>query len=242
MKLTNYYLFLVVLFAVACNSETLEEKIQNAQAAFTASPNPETGQPLMDLLLANIPTDTATAMAYLSQASNTYQKVADQLTTGAKKENLLRMKPHAPLMEAGMKVLSQEMYNEEQHQLDGEKAEAYISTCEVFAKIQPDNPESPALLFKAAETARAMRNFGKAIELYDNIYDNYTDYEKHAQTLFLKAFTLDNDLKRHDEAKGLYELFLKKFPDNDFADDTQFLLANLGKSDEEIIQKFEDAK
>ena len=240
MKLTNFYFFLVVLFLISCSSETVEEQIQNAEAAFVTSPNPETGQPLMDLLLANVPTDTATAMAYLSQASDIYQKIADQMTTGAKKEYLLKMKPHATMMEAGMTPLSKTMYNEEQHQLDGEKAGAYISTCEVFAKIQPDNPQSPALLFKAAETARAMRNFGKAIELYDNIYDNYQDYEKHAQTLFLKAFTLDNDLKRHDEAKGLYELFLKKYPENDFADDTEFLLANLGKSDEEIIQKFEE--
>ena len=53
------------------------------------------------------------------------------------------------------------------------------------------------------------------------------------------AFTLDNDLQRHEEAKELYESFLEKYPDDDFADDTQFLLQNLGKTDEEIIQSFE---
>jgi TolA-binding protein len=36
-----------------------------------------------------------------------------------------------------------------------------------------------------------------------------------------------------------YEAFLKKYPNDDFADDAQFLLKNLGKSPEEIIKGFE---
>ena len=95
------------------------------------------------------------------------------------------------------------------------------------------------LLHQAGETARSIRNYGKAIEIYDLIYNVFPDYEKAPQALFLKAFTLDNDLKQTEEAKALYEAFLEKHPDNEFADDTQFLLDNLGKDDEEIIQSFQ---
>ena len=242
MKLTNYCLCFFILLVVGCASETVEEKIDKAEQAYAANPGVETGQPLMELLVANVSTGSDTAIYRLSQAATIYQQVSDQLTSGANKAFLLKMKAHTEAIRSGMETLSKQMYNEAEHQLDADKANDYINTCQVYALIQPDDTKSPVYLFKAAETARAMRNFDKAIELYDNIYDNYPDYEKHAQTLFLKAFTLDNDLKRHDEAKGLYELFLKKYPDNDFADDTQFLLANLGKSDEEIIQKFEEKK
>ena len=56
--------------------------------------------------------------------------------------------------------------------------------------------------------------------------------------MFLKAFTYDNDLKKVEEARVLYNEFLKKYPNDEFADDTKFLLENLGKDDEEIINSF----
>ena len=55
----------------------------------------------------------------------------------------------------------------------------------------------------------------------------------------LSAFTLDNDLKRFEEARTLYEEFLERYPQNEFSDDARFLLENLGKDEEEIIRSFE---
>lgn len=54
----------------------------------------------------------------------------------------------------------------------------------------------------------------------------------------MRAFTLDSDLKRLDEAKALYEQFVADYPDDDFVDDAHILLENLGKDDEEIIRSF----
>jgi len=58
--------------------------------------------------------------------------------------------------------------------------------------------------------------------------------------MFLKAFTLDSEMQQFDKAKALYEEFIAKHPQDEFADDTKFLLENLGKSDEEIIKQFEE--
>jgi len=87
---------------------------------------------------------------------------------------------------------------------------------------------------------QAANDFPKAVNLYDRIYTQYPNYEKAAQALFLKAFTYDNDLNDKGTARALYEEFLKKYPNDDFADDTQFLLNNLGKNDEEIIKGFKE--
>jgi inosine/xanthosine triphosphate pyrophosphatase family protein len=38
----------------------------------------------------------------------------------------------------------------------------------------------------------------------------------------------------------IYELFLQKYPDNDFADDARISIENLGKTPEELIKQFEE--
>jgi len=62
------------------------------------------------------------------------------------------------------------------------------------------------------------------------------------QALFMKGFTLDDGLGNKQAAKPVYEEFLKKYPKNDFADDTKFLLENINKTDEEIIKQFDNKK
>ena len=139
-------------------------------------------------------------------------------------------------------TLGGSMYDEATHKVDFQAANDYIRMCELFALLKPQDGLSPDYLHKAGETARAIRSFPKAVDIYDRIYTKYPTYEKAAQALFLKAFTYDNDLGDKATAKGLYEEFLQKFPNDDFADDTQFLLANLGKDDEEIIKSFSEKK
>ena len=55
--------------------------------------------------------------------------------------------------------------------------------------------------------------------------------------LFLKGFLLENDLKKPEKAKEIYESFMQKYPNHAMAKDVNFLIQNLGKSDKEIIEK-----
>ena len=137
-----------------------------------------------------------------------------------------------------IQALSSQMYNEETHRVDFRVANDFIQICQLYATLKPKDSLSPDYLHKAGETARSIRAFPLAISLYDWIYVQYPDYEKASQALFLKAFTYDNELQDKETAEKLYEEFLQKFPNDDFADDTQFLLDNLGKDDEEIIKSF----
>ena len=134
--------------------------------------------------------------------------------------------------------LAASMFNDSTGRIEYRIANDYINSCELYAMLLPENSNSPSYLHKAGETARSIRTYQKALELYEWIGDKYSEFEKAPQSLFLRAFTLDNDLKRYDEAKVLYEAFLQKYPEDDFADDTKFLLENLGKDDEEIINSF----
>lgn len=136
-------------------------------------------------------------------------------------------------------ALEKAVYNDATKKIDNQKANEYVAACETFAKANPTNEEAPKLLLKAAETARNINQFDKALALYDVVTNDFSTYAKAPQAMFLKAFTLDDSMGKKKEAKALYEAFLAKHPNDEFAESAKFMLENLYKSDEDIIKSFE---
>ncbi len=145
--------------------------------------------------------------------------------------------PNKVEMSESIKSLEREIGTASQPPPD--KIEAFQNALVGYAEAFPSDSNSVKFLSKAGETARLLRQFDRAFEIFDKIEKNYPESRESAAAMFMKAFTLDNDLKKFEEAKLAYEAFLKKYPNDDFADDAQFLLNNLGKSPEEIIKGFE---
>ncbi|MEO1261553.1 MAG: tetratricopeptide repeat protein [Bacteroidota bacterium] len=113
------------------------------------------------------------------------------------------------------------------------KYEEYVAHPEGDEKTKID------YLLRAGEMAALVEQYGKSLGYYEQILTEYPNSEKVATALFMKGYTLDDKLKKLDDAKAVYEEFLAKYPEDEFADDTKFLLENLGKSEEEIIKQFE---
>ncbi|MFH0895947.1 MAG: tetratricopeptide repeat protein [Bacteroidota bacterium] len=111
-----------------------------------------------------------------------------------------------------------------------ELADAYVD----FAKEYPDDTAAASCCFKAASISMNTGNPNQAIELFDKIISDYPDFKKVPECMFLKAFTYDNFLKNIKKAEEGYNAFIKKYPDNEFADDAQSLLGMLGKTPEQI--------
>ncbi len=145
--------------------------------------------------------------------------------------------PRNVTIDRHIEQLGNQMFNDTAHVFNQNMATQFIDACEAHALLLPKSDQSLEYLHKAGETARSIKTYNKAISIYDWIYSQYPDDPRASQALFLKAFTYDNDLKNLDVARSLYEEYLEKYPNEDFADDTQFLLSNLGKSDEEILQE-----
>jgi TolA-binding protein len=118
-------------------------------------------------------------------------------------------------------------------------ANDYVISIEEFSRVAPRHPQTPDLLLKAAEMARGIKTYQKAIELFDRLISNYPGHPKGPQALFMKAFTLDDGLQDIEAARSAYMLFLEKYPNDDFADDARFSLDNLGKDINELIDQFE---
>ncbi len=80
----------------------------------------------------------------------------------------------------------------------------------------------------------------EAINLYQRIINDYPEFRKAPECLFLKGYIYENYLNELDQAKVIYTEFIIKYPNNDFADDAQISIDNLGKSPEELIKEFEE--
>ncbi len=132
--------------------------------------------------------------------------------------------------------LAAKMFDDSLHQFNEAAATQYVDATEAYVLINPSDPESPDLLNKAAETARSLKTYTKAVSLYDWVIEKYPTNKLAAQALFLKAFTFDNELHDVENARFYYQEFIKRYPTNDFADDAKVLMDNLGKTDQEFLQ------
>ncbi|MEZ4898898.1 MAG: tetratricopeptide repeat protein [Saprospiraceae bacterium] len=140
-------------------------------------------------------------------------------------------------IKARLDHLSTTMFNDSLNEYNVNTATAFVDACEAYVMANPTAKDAVDYLHQAGQTARSIRTFRKAISLYDWIFSKYPNDPRAGQALFLEAFTYDNELKEIDIARKLYEQFIAKFPKDELVDDAQFLLKNLGKSDDEILQE-----
>lgn len=131
------------------------------------------------------------------------------------------------------------IYNDTTARIQYNPASEYIGLCEVYCLLNPKGEKSADFLLEAAKAAGYVRSFPKALELYDWFYSSYPEHPKASSALFMMGFIYENELRNIDQARAIYEDFLAKYPNDDFADDAKFLLENLGRSEEEITREFE---
>ena len=123
--------------------------------------------------------------------------------------------------------------------IDKAKVAELIDSYVAFADQYPENTKAPDYLYSAANVSMNLMDSHKAIELFDRLMAEFSDYSKISECLFMKGFIYDNNLEDYEKAKEIYLEFLEKYPDDEFADDARASINNLGKSLEEIIEEFE---
>jgi len=136
-------------------------------------------------------------------------------------------------------TILEETFSDQSKGLDKVKAQELKDAYLEYANLFPDDSLSPEYLFKAADITMNIIDSRQAINIYNRILADYPDFRKAPQCIFLKAFIFENNLNDLVNAKKYYLEFLEKYPEDDFADDAQISLDNLGKSPEELIREFE---
>lgn len=124
--------------------------------------------------------------------------------------------------------------------IDKAKALELVDLYVDYANSYPDDSMAVEYLFKGAEFCLNLGEGQRAITLYDRVIQEYPDFRKVPECLFLKGYVYENYLGDLDNAKAIYLEFIEKYPDNEFADDAEISIQNLGKSPEELIKQFEE--
>lgn len=123
--------------------------------------------------------------------------------------------------------------------VDTRAAHGLVDVYLAYAKTHPLDTLAPEYLFRAANVKRSLRDPQGSIALYDRIIRDYAGWRKLEDVFYLKAFVLDADLKQKGEAEKAYREVIGRYPDSPFAEDARRMMALIGLSDEEILQRFQ---
>ena len=126
-----------------------------------------------------------------------------------------------------------------QESMNGELMKKLTDNYIKYATKHPEDTLAPDYLFKAADISMNLGKAKLAMDQLDKILKNYPDFEKRAETLFLKAYIYENYQGELANARKFYKAFLNEYPNHEFADDVEMSLLHLGKSPEELVKQFE---
>lgn len=96
------------------------------------------------------------------------------------------------------------------------------------------------MLFKAGEVSMGIRQGNLAVKYFRMISDDHSEFEKAAEALFLCGFCSENLNADTSDARFYYESFIEKHPEHHLVEDAQFSILNMGKSDADLIEMFEE--
>lgn len=136
--------------------------------------------------------------------------------------------------------MEDELFSDESKMIDRVQAMKLIDLYIAYTDEFPEDTEAAEYLFKAGDMAMNLNMPRRAIQVFDRILNDYPEYEKAPQCMFLKGYVYENNLGDLQKAKAIYEEFLEKYPDDEFADDAEVSIKNLGKTPEELIKEFEE--
>lgn len=143
-------------------------------------------------------------------------------------------------LKTSIELMEEKLYNSQDIKLSKNDALELIDLYETYAIDFPKDSLAAIYLFRASDLSMNLQRPEATIALFNELLVKYPDYEKTPSVLFLKAFVYEDQLGDLVNAKKYYEEFLEKYPENDFADDAEISLKNLGKTPEELIREFEN--
>ncbi len=109
-----------------------------------------------------------------------------------------------------------------------------------FYQLSDKDSLAVDMLFKAGEVSMGIGQGNLAVKYFRTITEDHSDFYKAPEALFLSGFSEENLNKDTAQARYFYETFIAGFPNHKLAEDAQFSIQNMGKSDEDLIRMFEE--
>lgn len=119
-------------------------------------------------------------------------------------------------------------------------AERAINAFNTYGSECMNDSLAPIFLLKAGQVAQSIANYQQAEILLRKCTTAFPNFRNRGAALFLLAQLFDEPtmLNNEAEAKIIYEDIIKSYPNTAWARDAKASIANLGKTDEQLIQEF----
>lgn len=125
--------------------------------------------------------------------------------------------------------------------LDVEKVSKLIELYNLYIEKFPNDEKVPKYMEMKAKYLGAINHYDISLQVYQELFDKFPDYDKRSEALFMQAFINEVNLNNTEEAEKLYNKYLELYPDGDFAKDAMFSLQNLHLTPEQLMLLFEEA-
>ena len=79
-------------------------------------------------------------------------------------------------------------------------------------------------LFEQATKAQIVKDYKKAVEIYQRIINDYPESPKLDKALFMIGFIKMEDLDEKEDALKYFNQLVRKYPDSDLVDDAEFMI------------------
>lgn len=119
--------------------------------------------------------------------------------------------------------------------IDLKMARRYVRMVELLAFTRPEADAVPGLLYDAGKVAEVMKDSPKSVYLFEWCNQSYPNADIAANNLFMLAFTCQDGINDSKRAATYYKAFMDRYPEHELFSSAEFLLENIGKSDEEIL-------
>lgn len=121
-----------------------------------------------------------------------------------------------------------------------QEAKVMVDMSYAYAQKYKGDSLAPEYLFVAGGVAQSIGEYDLALKCFDKVISEYPTYLKRPESIFYTALIYDQNLSKMALAKERYEMVIKEYPMHTFARDAEQSIKYLGKSNEEIIQSFEE--
>lgn len=98
--------------------------------------------------------------------------------------------------------------------------------------------EAGDYFLKAGDLAMSVGDWDKAVEVFDNFYNDYTEHPYSDDALFQLGFVFDFQLNDKSKAKQVYEHYFEHYGDSIHINEVRARLKDLNLTEEELIEKF----
>lgn len=115
-----------------------------------------------------------------------------------------------------------------------------INAFNLYASHCKNDSLAPIFLLKAGQVAQSVGDFQQAEILLNECNTTFPKFRNRGAVLFILAQLYDDAAMINNEAKAkvIYEEIIKSFPNTPWERDAKICIANLGKTDEQLVQEF----